>query len=133
MSKSSRKVKRIVIVFWVIRPSPLKSVKAPSIKGLREVGGPPTSAEILHEPQLFSVFLVFAMWGRLCVEMRVPTRLQYQRRAIMGALTVRQIEAEKATGKLYFLSDGRGLFLRIGPDGSMEQPPETPDTVTHLQ
>lgn len=40
----------------------------------------------------------------------------------MGALTVRQIEAEKATGKLYFLSDGRGLFLRIGPDGSMEQP-----------
>lgn len=51
----------------------------------------------------------------------------------MGAVTVRQIEAEKATGKLYFLSDGRGLFLRIGPDGSMEQPPETPDTVTHLQ
>ncbi|MBN3783626.1 tyrosine-type recombinase/integrase [Burkholderia sp. Ac-20345] len=36
----------------------------------------------------------------------------------MGGLTVKQIEAAKATGKLYFLSDGRGLFLRIGPDGS---------------
>ncbi|WP_420212927.1 Arm DNA-binding domain-containing protein [Burkholderia aenigmatica] len=36
----------------------------------------------------------------------------------MGALTVRQIEAAKAIGKLYFLPDGRGLFLRIGPDGS---------------
>ncbi|VWC73279.1 Prophage integrase IntS [Burkholderia aenigmatica] len=36
----------------------------------------------------------------------------------MGALTVRQIEAAKATGKLCFLSDGRGLFLRIGPDGT---------------
>ncbi|RQU30083.1 DUF4102 domain-containing protein [Burkholderia cenocepacia] len=73
------------------------------------------------------------MWGRLCLEMHGPTWLRYQRRAILGAVTVRQIEAEKATGKLYFLSDGRGLFLRIGPDGSMEQPPETPDTVTHLQ
>ncbi|RQS88558.1 DUF4102 domain-containing protein [Burkholderia contaminans] len=50
--------------------------------------------------------------------MRGPTWLQYQRWAIMGALTVRQIEAAKATGKLYFLSDGRGLFLCIGPDGS---------------
>nr|WP_282512559.1 Arm DNA-binding domain-containing protein [Burkholderia cepacia] len=35
----------------------------------------------------------------------------------MGALTVRQIEAAKATGKRYFLSDGRGLFLRVGPAG----------------
>jgi len=35
----------------------------------------------------------------------------------MGALTVRQIEAAKATGKRYFLSDGRGLFLRVGPTG----------------
>ncbi|PAK14455.1 hypothetical protein CJO66_12195 [Burkholderia ubonensis] len=58
------------------------------------------------------------MWGRLCLETHGPTWLRYQRRAIMGALTVRQIEAAKAIGKLYFLSDGRGLFLRIGPDGS---------------
>ncbi|KER68998.1 Arm DNA-binding domain-containing protein [Burkholderia sp. Ac-20349] len=36
----------------------------------------------------------------------------------MGAMTVGKIEAAKAIGKLYFLSDGRGLFLRIGPDGS---------------
>ncbi|WP_157687081.1 Arm DNA-binding domain-containing protein [Burkholderia lata] len=36
----------------------------------------------------------------------------------MGALTVRQIEAANAIGKLYLLSDGRGRFLRIGPDGS---------------
>ncbi|AQQ40190.1 MULTISPECIES: Arm DNA-binding domain-containing protein [Burkholderia] len=35
----------------------------------------------------------------------------------MGALTVRQIEAARATGKRYFLSDGRGLFLRVGPAG----------------
>lgn len=35
----------------------------------------------------------------------------------MGALTVRQIEAARATGKRYFLSDGRGLFLRVGPTG----------------
>lgn len=35
----------------------------------------------------------------------------------MGALTVRQIETAKATGKRYFLSDGRGLFLRVGPAG----------------
>ena len=35
----------------------------------------------------------------------------------MGALTVRQIEAAKATGKRYFLSDGRGLFLRVGAAG----------------
>lgn len=35
----------------------------------------------------------------------------------MGALTVRQIEVAKATGKRYFLSDGRGLFLRVGAAG----------------
>ncbi|MEN2475346.1 Arm DNA-binding domain-containing protein [Burkholderia sp. GS2Y] len=36
----------------------------------------------------------------------------------MGALTVRQIEAAKATGKRYFLSDGRGLLLCDGQDGA---------------
>ncbi|WP_322027708.1 Arm DNA-binding domain-containing protein [Burkholderia sp. BCC1977] len=35
----------------------------------------------------------------------------------MGALKVRQIEAARATGKRYFLSDGRGLFLGVGPAG----------------
>ncbi|MDS0849642.1 Arm DNA-binding domain-containing protein [Burkholderia cenocepacia] len=32
-------------------------------------------------------------------------------------MTVRQIEAARATGKRYFLSDGRGLFLRVGSAG----------------
>ncbi|CAJ7793950.1 phage integrase [Burkholderia pseudomallei] len=36
----------------------------------------------------------------------------------MGKLTVRQIEAAKATGKRYELSDGDGLKLRVSPDGS---------------
>ncbi|WP_155754887.1 hypothetical protein [Burkholderia anthina] len=43
-------------VFRVIREGPMKSVQAPSDEGLREIGGPPISTEIRHEPQLFGVF-----------------------------------------------------------------------------
>ena len=36
----------------------------------------------------------------------------------MGKLTVRAIDGAKATGARYFLADGGGLFLRVGPDGA---------------